>query len=208
MKTQLTGELRALQDMLGAAYSRIYSALLDSEHISLSKLDGALELLEKAVISLRNAAESIRPPLEPTLPEAGRPLTDWAGRMEITPQGWLHMELFSLLPTCRYKTPKLLADTLSRMLREYGTALPFFSRAALVIDEHCNLESRQVYDQDNKGWKAIPNALKGVVIADDDQFSLEVCLLSTMDASPGCHIYVLDQAELSAFFTLREGGMI
>ncbi len=56
--------------------------------------------------------------------------------------------------------------------------------------------------------KAIPNALKGVVIADDDQFSLELCLLSTMDASPGCHIYVLDQAELSAFFTLREGGMV
>jgi hypothetical protein len=69
-----------------------------------------------------------------------------------------------------------------------------------VIDEHCNVESRTVYDQDNKGWKAIPNALKGRVIKDDDQFTLSVHLTSTYSAETACHIYLLPQSEVGDFF--------
>ena len=39
-----------------------------------------------------------------------------------------------------------------------------------------------MFDQGNKGWKAIPNALKGLVVEDDDQQSLELALLSTPDS--------------------------
>jgi hypothetical protein len=69
-----------------------------------------------------------------------------------------------------------------------GGTLQFYQTALLVIDEHSAIDSRRVLDQDNKGWKAIPNALKGLVIADDDQFSLGVALISTWDREKCCHI--------------------
>jgi len=99
--------------------------------------------------------------------------------------------------------------TFTRLLDEYehdGRKLPRLDSAALIIDEHCDIDSRQVFDQDNKGWKAIPNALKGRVIQDDDQHTLSVCLLSTLDDNPACHIYLLPQAELGDFFAMRQGA--
>lgn len=48
-----------------------------------------------------------------------------------------------------------------------------------MIDEHTSIEGRHIYDQDNKGWKAISNAIKGRLIPDDDQHTLAVALLST-----------------------------
>ncbi len=93
------------------------------------------------------------------------------GSVEVNENGWLHITLNTLLPHCKYQTSPYLKDTIIRLLSNYqlnGGALPFYSAAMLVIDEHCNIDSRQVFDQDNKGWKAIPNALKGLVIADDD----------------------------------------
>ena len=62
-------------------------------------------------------------------------------------------------------------------------------QALLIIDEHCEIDARRVYDQDNKGWKAIANAIKGRLIPDDDQYSLGVCLLSRR-----CLLYTSYQA--------------
>ena len=39
----------------------------------------------------------------------------------------------------------------------------------LIIDEHTAMEGRHIFDQDNKGWKAVSNAIKGRLIPDDDQ---------------------------------------
>ena len=78
-------------------------------------------------------------------------------------------------------------------------------KAILIINEHCDLLNRQIYDQDNKGWKAVPNAIKGVLVPDDDQFTLELALLSTLDGTPSCHIYLLPQEEAGEFFALRTG---
>ena len=72
-----------------------------------------------------------------------------------------------------------------------------------MIDEHCDIAARQVYDQDNKAWKAISNALKGRVVADDDQYSLGVCLLSRRSSEAECHIYVLPVQDAGDFFFLR-----
>jgi hypothetical protein len=83
--------------------------------------------------------------------------------------------------------------------------LPSYSAAMLVIDEHCAIDSRHAYDQDNKGWKAIPNALKGLVIADDDQFSLGISLISTWDREASCHIYVMNMEDAGAFFSFHMG---
>ncbi|MDR0861803.1 MAG: hypothetical protein LBN30_03380 [Oscillospiraceae bacterium] len=126
-----------------------------------------------------------------------------AGRAEVNEYGWLHIKIDALLPHCRYTSPAYLTDTIARLLDEFERGrrrLPYFDAAALVIDEHCDIETRTVFDQDNKGWKAIPNALKGRVIKDDDQFTLSVHLISTKSAEMACHIYILPQSEAGDFF--------
>ena len=78
--------------------------------------------------------------------------------------GWLHIQLNTLLPHCRFAPPLWLTDTISRLLdqheRRHGK-LPLLEQALLVIDEYCDVDSRQVYDADNKGWKAALPALAG-----------------------------------------------
>lgn len=106
----------------------------------------------------------------------------------------------------KYK-PEIKGLTLERLLDGYAQhhQLPWFSKALLVIDEWSNIQNRRVYDQDNKGWKAIPNILKGRVLADDDQYRLEIALLSRQDEQPSCHIFILPAEDADAFFTLRSG---
>lgn len=110
----------------------------------------------------------------------------------------------TLLPHCRYQTPNWLSDTIRCLLDEYetcGKKLPFYSRAMLVIDEHTGIEGRHIYDQDNKGWKAISNAIKGRLIPDDDQHTLAVALLSTeCFEHECCHITLLPLEDAHDFF--------
>jgi hypothetical protein len=134
-----------------------------------------------------------------------------SGKASVNEYGWLHIELNTLLPHCRYTAPAYLADTITRLLNEYethGRPLPRFDSAVLIFDEHCDIESRTVYDQDNKGWKAIPNALKGRLIPDDDQFTLHVCLLSTRSKDVSCHIWLIPQRDAGDFFYLKSEDML
>ena len=89
-----------------------------------------------------------------------------------------------------------------------GGKLPYYEKATLVIDEHCSRKTRTVFDQDNKGWKAVPNALKGRLFPDDDQFSLDIALLSAESAELWCDIYVLPVNDAWEFFSQRQGGML
>lgn len=145
--------------------------------------------------SIRNVGR--RPALEPL---------EIAGHAERNEFGWLHIQLNTLLPNCRFESPLWLTDTVKRLLdqleRRHGK-LPMMEQALLVIDEHCDIDSRQVFDQDNKGWKAISNALKGRIVADDDQYSLGVCLLSDRSRERVCHIYVLPAQDAGDFFFMR-----
>ena len=111
-----------------------------------------------------------------------------------------------LLPHCRYDAPIWLSDTVARALDRYEAAharLPMLEHALLIIDEHCEIDARRVYDQDNKGWKAIANAIKGRLIPDDDQYSLGVCLLSRRLPQNVCHIYLIPEQDAGDFLTLR-----
>lgn len=95
------------------------------------------------------------------------------GRVELLCEDWLHIRLNTLLPHCRFQTSGWLTDTIRRLLDEYeaqGKALPRYERALMVIDEHSAISGRHVFDQDNKGWKAVNNAVKGRLIPDDDQY--------------------------------------
>jgi len=178
---------------------------------ALRKLEELTVKYESGVVDLRNYCER---KYHAATSEDGKPqLIPFAvkGRVEVNEYGWLHIKLDALLPHCRYATPTYLSDTISRLLDDYEGRhgkLPRFESAALVIDEHCNIDSRTVYDQDNKGYKAIPNAIKGRLIKDDDQFSLHLHLTSTRSTETACHIWLLRQEDAGDFFYLQsENGL-
>jgi hypothetical protein len=174
------------------------------------KLETAAAIYERGVILLREYCEryyaglrgdggtnGVKPP---------PPALRLSGSASVNEYGWLRISLNTLLPHCRYTTPAYLSDTITRLLDEYearGKPLPRFDEATLIIDEHCDISSRAVYDQDNKGWKAIPNALKGRVIPDDDQFTLHVCLTSTRSKDSSCHIWLIPRRDTGDFFGLK-----
>ena len=114
-----------------------------------------------------------------------------------------------MLPHCRFQTPNWLSDTIRRLLDDFersGGTLPYFkSGAILCIDEYSSIESRTVYDQDNKGWKAVSNTLKGRIFPDDDQYTLGVMLLSRKSAENATHITVMDASSAGDFLSLRNG---
>ena len=168
--------------------------------------------LERAVVLSRNTLELQRPCVE--FLQGGKPVlphTAIGGTIRLLNGRWLHIRLDTLLPHCRFQSPGYLADTITRLLDNFGKngrRLPYYKKALLVIDEHCSCENRMVYDQDNKGWKAVPNALKGRLFPDDDQFSLDIALLSAESAELWCDIYVLPVNDAWEFFSQRQGGML
>lgn len=196
--------LRDISALLSQAEGRVKLALSGQ---AAGLADAQVEA-EKAAVKLCQWNEAaLSRPGEPE----GKPVlppSKVTGKIEVDQFGWVHITLYTLLPNCRYRTPEFLQETISRLLQSYTQSkgpLPWFEKALLVIDEHCDLQNRQVFDQDNKGWKAIPNAIKGVVVPDDDQFTLELALLATLDQMPSCHIYILPAEEAGDFFALRSG---
>ena len=111
--------------------------------------------LEQGTVELRALCESCLPELltigrKPVLP----PL-DVAGSISVNEFGWLLIELNTLLPHCRFSSPVWLTDTITRLLDRHERSqgkLPMLDRALLVIEEFCDVDSRNVFDQDNKGW--------------------------------------------------------
>lgn len=163
-----------------------------------------MEHFERSTLELRQLCERYSPGVGGFAHKPVLPAADVAGSVESFGYGWLHITLHTLLPHCRYQTPNWLSDTIRCLLDEYeacGKKLPFYSRAMLVIDEHTGIEGRHIYDQDNKGWKAISNAIKGRLIPDDDQHTLAVSLLSTESFERECcHITLLPLEDAHDFF--------
>jgi len=173
------------------------------------------KVLEQVSNQTEHAALAVRRLCEKHSPGVGRygnkpvlPRMEAAGFVETFGYGWFHIQLNTLLPHCRYQTAEWLSDTVRRLLDEYeagGSKLPFFNRAMLVIDEHCSIKGRHIFDQDNKGWKSVSNAIKGRLIPDDDQHTLALALLSTRSELDVCHITLLDLADAADFFAYHSG---
>ncbi|MCL1835878.1 MAG: hypothetical protein FWG48_06910 [Oscillospiraceae bacterium] len=215
MRNDIENDMRAIQEITFEAYkaSGALMAMLSSSGVNLNGIAATLEKMsaqyEGGVVMLRNICEKHISHNRQigSKPELKR--LDISGKVEVNDYGWLHIELGALLPNCRYQTPAYLSDTITRLLDDYERrvcALPRYKNAMLVVDEHCDVDSRRVFDQDNKGWKAIPNALKGRLIADDDQFTLGVALMATRDKNTACHIYLLPRADIGDFFQVMDGG--
>ncbi len=204
--------IKQLQFITYGAYgaSGQAAALLEAPESRPEAVAKALERtaakLEQGAVELRAICESCTPPVsaigqKPTLPHL-----DIAGRIEVNEFGWLHIQLNTLLPHCRFAPPLWLSDTITRLLDQHEGRrgkLPLWNHALLVIEEFCDVDSRQVYDEDNKGWKAVSNAIKGRLVSDDDQFSLSVCLLARRSSEKMCHIHVLPVQDAGDFFFMR-----
>ena len=175
-------DLLEIRSLLGQATAAAGIAMQGWENRT-AQMERLNTALERAAILSRNALELARPHVD--FPQEGKPAArqkNISGMIRLHDMGWLHIRLETLLPHCRFQTPAYLSDTVARLmdsLGEGGARLPYFKKAVLVIDEHCSCKSRTVYDQDNKGWKAVSNVLKGRLFPDDDQFSLGVVLVST-----------------------------
>lgn len=180
--------------------------LLDNEP-NKTLYEKALGEAESIALQLRVAHETLNPVCHSQYkkPQSTKAI-NLLGKVELLRYNWLHIELNTLLPHCRFAVPAYLTDTLHKLLQGFvanGGRLPKYEKAFMVIEEHCNIKRRNVFDEDNKGWKAIPNALKGIVIEDDDQFSLELALLSRISDTPSCHIYIMNQTDADVFFSIR-----
>lgn len=203
-----------LQKLANNAFCQtgVLAALADGGTPDPDKLQKALEQtaaqFESAALEVRKLCERYstgtggygsRPVLPPM---------EIAGSVELLGYNWLHITLNTLLPHCRFQPPEWLSDTIRRLLDEYesgGSELPFFKEAMLVIDEHCVVKGRHIFDQDNKGYKAVSNAIKGRLIPDDDQHTLALALLSTRSELDVCHITLLDMVDVADFFAYRSG---
>ena len=69
----------------------------------------------------------------------------------------------------------------------------------MAIIEYCNYDNHNALDNDNKGWKMIPNALKGRVIEDDTQFNLSIGLFTKVSENIRCEIYVMAPENAAEF---------
>lgn len=178
-----------------------------SPEVFANSLEQTASQMEHAAVELRALCESSLPELLATGRKPLLPVLDVAGEISVNEFGWLLIELNTLLPHCRFSTPVWLTDTITRLLDQYERRqgkLPMLDRALLVIEEFCDLDSRNVFDQDNKGWKAVSNAIKGRLVEDDDQFTLSLCLLSQrFSGARSCHIYVLPLSDAGDFFSMR-----
>ncbi len=199
-----------MQKLIGDAFSKTGGlvALANSGQENTEKiqrvLEQTMEEFERATMTLRTLCERNRLPNAGTSRRPVLPKREVTGYVESLNYGWLHICVNTLLPSCRYLAPVWFSDTIIRLLDDYesgGSVLPYYRQALMVIDEHSDVPKRGVYDQDNKGWKAISNAVKGRLIPDDDQYTLGIALLSTRSGENTCHITLLDRADAADFFS-------
>ena len=145
-------DMDRLQELVvdAARQAGVLTALADSG-MAPEKLQRTLELasgqFERSALEVRKLCEKHSPGVggygnRPILPRM-----ETTGFVEQFGYGWLHIQLNTLLPHCRYQTSDWLSDTIRRLLDEYvagGSELPFFKEAMLVIDEHCGIKGRHI----------------------------------------------------------------
>ena len=212
--SSLKQDVARIQELTAGAFQQTggLTVLSNIEQPDAEKLQQMLEQttaqFERATLELRRLCEKHSPGAGGYGSRPTAPRMEVDGYVEQFGYGWLHIQLNTLLPHCRYQTPEWLSDTIRRLLDEYesgGSVLPHFHAAMLVIDEHCGIDGRHIFDQDNKGYKAVSNAIKGRLIPDDDQYTLSLALLSQKSELDVCHITLLEQADAADFFALHSG---
>ena len=173
-------------------------------------LEVALQQQEIACIEMRRLYEQLRTAERDihTRPSDGK-FTEVYGEISVTCEGWVHIKLNSLLPHCKVAGgTQYVSDCLLRLLNKAsdGIKLPFFNKAFLGIIECCLRDVSDVFDHDNKGFKAVQNVLKGRLFPDDDRFEMSLGLFTELRNESCCHIYVLPDDETGIFTDMRLSG--
>lgn len=167
------------------------------------KIDNYLCDLENFCIRSRVLLEKYRPTTAASVSnEVNEQICNICGELEVTREGWLHIRLNTLLPNCKYRISNYIGDTISRLILNYDGELPYFEKAFMAIVEYCNYENHNALDNDNKGWKMIPNAIKGSVIEDDSQFVLSIGLFTKISENAYCDIYIMPPEDGSIFMEM------
>lgn len=131
-----------------------------------------------------------------------------SGSIDVIGNDWLYLRLETLLPSDKKPGQvKRVSNTITNLLdyfSGYTGYLPNYDRAFVVIVEHKSTEDKDKasYDHDNKGYRAIPNALKGRVFSDDNQFVMSLGLFTAHNENdPHCDIYVIPIEDIAEFAT-------
>ena len=159
-------------------------------------LDAAMQKLEVTCISMRQICEKVRPKLPNIrLGHAAYHIEEISGEITLMDTGWLDIRMNALLPHCKtIGGTEYITDTITRLLDRFqssGGTIPMFEKAFLAIVEHSPLDASGAYDNDNKGFRAVINALKGRLFPDDNQFEMSLGLFTIQDEECCCHVYVM-----------------
>lgn len=165
----------------------------------------------------REAVQSLLTELEES--KVKNELTDMlnssaSGTVEMIGSNWLHLRLETNLPGDKnHVEVKRVSNTVTNLLDCYAGYLgylPQYEQAFVAIIEYANPVNvtRQgaatAFDNDNKGYRAIPNALKGRLFEDDNQFIMSLGLFTVdSDEDSHCDIYIIpieDVADFTAQF--------
>lgn len=183
------------------------SKLITTQRITNEIIDDYLCELESLCVKSRTVLDEYRLPEIRNI-RTNEIISETAGSIEVTNEGWLHITLNTLLPNCKHRISSYIGDTIRRLIQLCENDLPYFENAFLAIVEYCNNENHNALDNDNKGWKMIPNALKGSVIEDDSQFVLSVGLFSKLSENVRCEIYVLPLEDGSFFMDFLNNNIV
>ena len=127
--------------------------------------------------------------------------------VEVTRNGWTRIRLNTLLQSNRQYVTGYIESTLLQMLHEHrlgGGNLPWYERAFVVITEHTDKRrSDRTFDPDNKEWKCVLNALKGVLFEDDNSQTVSLILDSVSDGKGFTEVAVVPYFEVQKSWMAR-----
>lgn len=131
------------------------------------------------------------------------------GTVSVSKQGWTVIRLDTLLQNARRRTTGYIENSLLELLKQWrgrGGVLPWYKHCFVAITEHSDLHLSNVYDPDNKEWKSVTNALKGLLFADDDQLTISLILDTVPDGKGYTEIVVLPHRDAGRYLSERVLG--
>lgn len=165
-------------------------------------------LLENATLAARRYCSAL---LKPTGHHRAQHILPYCTEencsVQITREGWTHIRLNTLLLSNRQRVTGYIESSLLRILHEHrtnGGNLPWYERAFVVITEHTEKRrSGRTFDPDNKEWKCILNALKGVLFEDDNSQTVSLILDSVPDGKGFTEVIVVPYFEVQKSWMAR-----
>lgn len=131
------------------------------------------------------------------------------GTVTVSKQGWTVIRLDTLLQNARRRTTGYIENSILELLKQWrgrGGVLPWYKHCFVIIVEHSDLRDSHTFDVDNKEWKSVTNALKGVLFVDDDQLTVSLILDTVPDGKGYTEIVVLPHRDAGRYLSERTLG--